>query len=297
VERSSITSDLLIAEAGRQLMANELSIIQAHWPNLRLSAEVTAVHETRKAIRRTFTLFKLFTPYFEPGMLEVHRAGLRKIMRRLAPCRDTAVFRAKIDAYNQAAEKPLTELAACMDRRQTQVDQKLRDYLDRKSTYKILNRYTTLTATEGAGLPEESCQTAPLRVRHVLPELIFRRMGAVRAYGDILATASADQFHQMRIQFKELRYTLTFFEELLDGTGGGIIELSRRIQDYLGDMNDAAVAQDLLERLKCSPEEAAVYGEFQQGEIARLMAEFTPLYVEFDQPGVRRDLALVLASL
>jgi CHAD domain-containing protein len=297
LEHKAISTDLPIAEAGRRLMADELSIIQAHWPELRLSTEMVAVHETRKAIRRTFTLFKLFTPYFALGELERHRIRLRRIMRRLAPCRDTAVFRHKLAAYNQGAADPLLELEAGMARRQEGVDRKLRDYLVRRSTYKTLNRYATFVATEGAGLPEEDCKSVPVRVRHVLPELIFRRIGTVRAYGDILESATPMQFHQLRIRFKELRYTLTFFEEILDGSGLRIIELSRQIQDHLGDLNDAVVAQSLLKEMKCCPTEAAVYGGLQRAEMARLTAEFTALYKEFDQPGLRREVAYVLAGL
>jgi CHAD domain-containing protein len=184
-----------------------------------------------------------------------------------------------------------------MEKRQDKADRELRDFLSHKSVYKALNRYTTLIATEGVGLPKEDDQTAPVRVRHILPELIFRRIGAVRAYGDILATATPAQFHQLRIQFKELRYTLTFFEELLAGSGSGVIELSRRVQDHLGDLNDTVVALGLLKDLKCCPTEAAVYSGFQKAEMARLTAGFTPLYEAFDTPGLRRELACALADL
>lgn len=295
--RASITPDLPIAEAGRRLMADELATVQGFWPDLRLSAETTAVHETRKALRRTFTLFKLFTPYFAPGVLDRHRQELRKIMRRLAPCRDIAVFSLKLADYNQGAERPLLELAAYWDERRHKVDRKLRDYLGRKSVYQRLERYATLTATEGAGLPLESLKAAPLLVRHELPSIIFRRIGNVRAWGDILPTASPDQVHQLRIQFKELRYTLTFFEDVLDGSGVGIIDLSREMQEHLGNLNDADVAVSLLKTMKECPVEATVYRAFQDAEMARLTAAFTPLYARFDRPKVRRDLARVLANL
>jgi CHAD domain-containing protein len=202
-----------------------------------------------------------------------------------------------LTVYNQSAAKPLTELEAGMEKRQDKADGKLRDFLGRKSVYKALNRYTTLIATEGAGLLDEDSKAATVRVRHVLPELIFRRLGAVRAYGDILETATPTQFHQLRIQFKELRYTLTFFEDILDGSGSGVIESSRRVQDHLGDLNDTVVALGLLKDIRCCPTEAAVYSAFQKAEMARLMAEFTPLYEAFDTPGLRRDLACVLAGL
>jgi len=85
-----ITANLPIAEAARLMMAEQLAIVYEHLPALQQDAAVTAVHETRKAIRRTFTLFKLFAPSFAPGELEPHRRTLRRLMRRLAPCRDLA---------------------------------------------------------------------------------------------------------------------------------------------------------------------------------------------------------------
>lgn len=291
-----ITPDTPIAEAARLIMAGELAILQTHWPALRLTADVTAVHETRKAIRRTFTAFKLFAPYFAPDELEPHRKTLRGIMRRLAPCRDAAVFRLKLAAYNETAETPLPALAAYWDERQTGFDAALRHYLRRRRVLRRLDRYTRLTATLGMGLPRGQSRAAPLLVRHVLPALLFQRVGVARAWGALLPTATPPQFHQLRIQFKELRYTLTFFEPIL-GACAEVIDLSRRIQDHLGALNDARVAVELLDGMKHHRDEAAPYRTAQQAELDRLMAEFLPLYAEFDQPDARYRLALALAEL
>ena len=168
-------AEIPIAEAGRLLMAGELAIIQTHWPALRLAADTTAVHETRKAIRRTFTLFKLFAPYFAPDELEPHRATLRRMMRRLAPCRDAAVFRLKLAAYNETAEPPLTKLADHWDERQARADEKLREYLGRRPVIRRLDRYTRLTVSPGMGLPRGKDRAAPLLVGHALPALLFQR--------------------------------------------------------------------------------------------------------------------------
>ena len=134
-------------------------------------------------------------------------------------------------------------------------------------------------------------------MRHALPTLVFQRLGAVRAFGDILPTATPAQFHQLRIQFKELRYTLTFFEDLLGETSGRIIEMTRLVQDHLGLLNDASVAAALLIAIDCCPDEVAIYGDYQQAELARLTEEFHPLYAAFDRPDVRQVLALTVASL
>ncbi len=290
-----IAPDHPMSEAGRRLMAEELVVMQDHWPALRLAADVTAVHETRKAIRRTLTLFKLFAPYFAPDALPPHRATVRGIMRRLAPCRDTAVFRTYLADYNATAPAPLAGLARLWDERQAEADARLCAYLGRKSIVRRLDRYTRLATTTGMGLPKRSRKTAPLLVRHALPGLLFERMAAVRAWGDLLPNLTPRQFHQLRIQFKELRYTLGFFEPLLV-EGGAVLGLSRRIQEHLGQLNDAGVGLELLADVRRYPDEVATYAPYLRGELARLTADFSPLYAEFDQPEVRRALALAVVT-
>ena len=292
-----ITADLPIAEAARLMMAEQLAIVHEHLPALRQHAAMTVVHETRKAIRRTFTQFKLFAPYFAPDALEPHRRALRGLMRRLAPSRDLAVFRLKLAAYNETADLPLLGLAQQLEDRQDEADRRLRRYLERPKVHQRLWRYRRFTKTPGAGLPPGNGKVAPLLVRHALPTLVFQRLGAVRAFGDLLPTATPAQFHQLRIQFKELRYTLTFFEDLLGETSGRIIEMTRQVQDHLGLLNDASVAAGLLIALDCCPEEAAIYGDFQRAEAARLTEAFFPLYATFDRPDIRQVLALTVASL
>jgi CHAD domain-containing protein len=279
-----ITADLPLAEAARLMMVEQLAIVYEHLPALEQSAAVPAVHETRKAIRRTFTLFKLFAPVFAPEALEPHRRTLRRLMRRLGPCRDLAVFRQKLAAYNETAELPLLGLSQYVEDRQAKADKRLRRYLERPKVHHELQRYRRFKA-------------APLLVRHALPTLVFQRLGAVRAFGDVLPTATAAQFHQLRIQFKELRYTLTFFEDLLGETSGQIIEMTRLVQDHLGLLNDASVATALLSALECCPEEVAIYSDTQQAELARLTEAFHPLYAAFDRPDIRQVLALTVASL
>jgi CHAD domain-containing protein len=292
-----ITADLPIVEAGRRLMAGELAIMRDQLPELRRSADATAVHETRKAIRRSFTLFKLFTPYFAEGVLLPYRKGLRRIMRRLGPCRDLAVFRLKLETYNETSGQPLSFLAAYWAEQQAMLDSRLQAFLKEPELRKFLAQYSQFTETEGAGLPENDGQRIPLQVRHALPTLVYQRLGAVRAYGDILDTATPAQFHQLRIQFKELRYTLTFFEELLGPVVSKVIDFTRLAQDDLGHLNDADVALRLLDGCACCPEEVALYRAHQEAEIARLVTNFPPLYERFNRPKMRKRLALALARL
>ena len=56
---NNLTADMPIAELGRQMLAAQLAIMQTYLPILQQGPEVTAVHETRKAIRRTYTAVRL----------------------------------------------------------------------------------------------------------------------------------------------------------------------------------------------------------------------------------------------
>ena len=54
------------------------------------------------------------------------------------------------------------------------------------------------------------------------------------------------QLHQLRIEGKQLRYALEFFEEVLSPQAGDMIQQMKKLQDHLGDMQDAVVASELL---------------------------------------------------
>jgi CHAD domain-containing protein len=290
-----ITGDLPIVTAGRHMMAGQLAVLRDYLPDLRRSAGPTAVHESRKAIRRSFTLFKLYSPYFPPGELEPYRKGLRRIMRRLGPSRDLAVFRDKLDAYHETYGDSLPTLVAYWAEEHARIDEELVSYLKQDQVRKFLVHYESFTTSEDE--TKVTGEFPSLLVRHVLPVLIYQRLGTVQSYGEILGTATLDQVHEMRIQFKELRYTLSFFEELLGARASMMIEMTRLAQDHLGHLNDADVAIDMLKRCTCCPDEVAVYCEFQRGEIERLLKEFPPLYKRFNRQRFRRRLALSLVRL
>jgi CHAD domain-containing protein len=54
------------------------------------------------------------------------------------------------------------------------------------------------------------------------------------------------RFHQLRIAFKGLRYTLEFFQEVLGPNAKPLISQVKRLQDHLGDLQDAVVTCNVL---------------------------------------------------
>lgn len=291
-----LAPDTHITEAGRAVLAAGLATIQLHKAALLENADVTAVHETRKAIRRTFAAMRLFDRYFEPGVLKTHRRGLRKIMRRLGRSRDAAVFLEKL-AGHEAESGQLPGLRRYWQDQLAAADEALRDYLGHAKRQVFLDEYTHFTHTPGLGTSTHAQPYAPTKVRHLAPLLIFERIAAARAHEDHVQNASLEQLHQLRIQIKELRYVLSFFAPLLGNEIKEARSMLKRLQVLLGDLNDAKVALHMLDITPGPESEILVYRTFKEAEIDHLIENFPELWAGFTAPTWRQTVASALASL
>jgi CHAD domain-containing protein len=147
-------------------------------------------------------------------------------------------------------------------------------------------------------------------VRHVVPRLIFTRYEAVRAYEPIIASAPLTTYHALRIDFKRLRYALEFFREVLGPETPGLIKATVGMQDLLGALQDAYVAEGLIgeflaaQKAKRKKRFAAgeltgveAYLESQRVAQQDLVLAFPALWAEIVGPDFRRTLALAVAAL
>lgn len=297
MDEIALTADEHVAEAGRFIMSQQLTRIMVHEEGVRSNAEINAVHEMRKSIRRTFTSFKLFRPYFEPGTLKRYQSGLRRVMRRLGYSRDLAVFRMKLDAYNELADQPLDELSAYWETRQKEADGIIIRYLAKPKQHALFAKYRVFAETPGKGVPKITNPWTPVKICHYIPILIYQRVASVRAFDDKVQSASVDQLHRLRIQFKELRYTLQFFAPLLGEEIQSVYLSLKQSQEILGDLNDTSVALRFLGDVVGLEKSVALYRAYQQSEQERLIHSFLPVWQQFDQPQWHRDLAEAIATL
>ena len=295
-----LSPDMPIAELGRQMLAAQLAIIQTYWPVLQQEPKVTAVHETRKAIRRTYTAVRIFHPYFEPGLLDGYRRRLRKLMKRLAPCRDTAVFLDKLQLFAVESGADLDELIGYWQGQLTAVDTSLQQFVGRKKWAKFWPGYANFTGTAGHGVLSQP-EFAPVKAGHLIPGLLYERVAGVRAFDDYgrshLTAADIHQMHQIRIQCKELRYAFEFFSPLLGAEIEPVIVVLEQLQDNLGALNDARVALEMLAQVGGMATAVARYSQEEHVEIDRLLAEFPPLWEALNGVEWRQNLALALAVL
>ena len=101
----------------------------------------------------------------------------------------------------------------------------------------------------GEPCPFPTCE-APHQLRHVLPILLHERLARVRAYDTVLPASDDAILHALRVEFKQLRYALEFFQPLLGNSNQSFLREAKEMQDILGRINDIAVFSDYMSGLK-----------------------------------------------
>jgi CHAD domain-containing protein len=247
--------------------------------------------------------FRLFSPYYDPKTIQPYLKGLRQIGRALGPVRDLDVFEDKAQQYlatlpTGQADVPDSLLTAWQIERVSAREQML-TFLDSRRYSRFVKRFDRFLSTEGAGaLPAEGI---PDQVQTIAPQLINARYEAVRAYEPLLDSASIELLHALRIDFKQLRYALEFFAPILGEKSKMVIAEIKRMQDHLGDLNDADVAirllHDFLARDSRDQEGLVNYLQSREAERDRLVESFPAAWERYTRPIVRRNLTLAMAAL
>ena len=121
-------------------------------------------------------------------------------------------------------------------------------YLNGRDYQTFKESYEAFLSSTGEGLKDAAPDDAPEPhlVRHILPAKMWDHYGRVRVYETVLAWASVETIHALRIECKRLRYLLEFFSEALGGGASEAIEVLVALQDHTGELHDADVTIGLL---------------------------------------------------
>jgi CHAD domain-containing protein len=298
-----------MAEAGHRIMAGLVARIREFEVDLETTTSVTAVHETRKAIRKLRTAFRLFRPYYEAGLLDRYRRRFRKFMRRLGRSRDLAVFLDKLESYmgeSEASDRlkaanldALLELRDYWQIRKQKADEKVRDYLAKGKYPSLLTEFEQFCQSEGDGALAPIGVKMPSKVGHLAPVFLYEKLANVRAYDVYLDDVDLQRLHELRIQLKELRYLLEFFQPVLGISVKENIATVKKLLTHLGDLNDARVHMVMLDNNKEERLAAGVmlYRQAKEMEIEKLLVEFPGLWARFDSLEWRQQLSEAVSLL
>lgn len=93
-------------------------------------------------------------------------------------------------------------------------------------------------------LPWQRRESVAANLETALPALVRDFFGRGRQAAQ---AEKPEELHQFRLAAKQFRYTLEFLKPAYDDSLAGYIDGIKKLQDYLGDINDCVTTRELLE--------------------------------------------------
>ena len=293
--------------AARQILAHQFSKLERVESDVRAANDVEAVHDMRVACRRINSAFRLFKAYLPNKRVKKLRGVMEQLRDTLGAARNLDVLSADLETYT--ANKPEAERAQLQwirdewTRERAQQQHALRDLLDSAAFQTWRERMEKFLDKDDAD--------SSARVADVLPALLWKQYGAVRAYETRLNQATLEELHALRIDIKRLRYTLEFFADAFGDKPTQLIEPLIALQDQLGLMQDAVVAGQALTdfivtQARTAQEQGAPLADFQaiaayhahlQNRITELRAQLPERCLIITNTAYRELLAQTAARL
>jgi CHAD domain-containing protein len=289
----------------------------SHETGTRLGEDIEELHDMRVATRRMRAAFRVFGSAFKKTVIKPYLKGVRATRKALGDVRDLDVFMAKARSYSVTLDENqrdgLDPLINHWWNGRHQAREEMINYLDSDYYENFTQEFFDFLSTPGAGVKTFSNdQPYPNSVAHIAPVYIYQMLANVRAYDSILEGATLDQLHSLRIAIKRLRYAVEFFKSVLGDSADEVIEDLKKIQDHLGDLNDAKVACQILSefitnwqgyRGELTPEvpeypgSVFSYLESKRNEREHLRKTFPDIWKYFNRQEFRKNLALALCVL
>jgi CHAD domain-containing protein len=312
-----VTEDDSLVEAGRKIWLYHFAIMVSHEQGTLLGEDIEELHDMRVATRRMRSAFDIFSPAFNPKVMKRYLKGLKKIGRVLGQVRDMDVilqngliYQRKLSEIEQPGIDPLlAEWKQVIDTERMMLIKHLQS-VEYERFKEDFNRFLQAGARDQSAIDQGNEGIS--KVRDIVPILIYSRYASVRAYETIVPTASINQLHELRIEFKKFRYTLEYFKEILNESVSKTINEIKQYQDHLGELHDADVACQLVKGFlkkweanqqrspiqdRINPEPIVIYIAYLHSERYRLMTTFPDLWQNINRTEFRQNLAKAISLL
>lgn len=276
-------------DAFRAVMGNCLEQVLANDAPIRIARDMEGVHQMRVALRRLRAAISVFAPILEPDAAEPIAEDLRELQQRFGPARDWDVFLDETLApmlVRLGQGHGLGELQRAAERARDQAYDTAVEVLGRAVLTDLVLRIEAWilrsTPPNAAGLSALDFARQTLRKR-------WRKV--VKAAGDGPLSLSEPELHALRIEIKKLRYAGDFFRGLFPSRRiDPVLASAAALQDCLGGLNDAVIAQSLMDTLP-KPQAAKAAGlakeaqlllsGWQEGRIARELPGLDAAWTDF----------------
>jgi len=263
-----------------------------HEPGTRLGDDIEELHDMRVAVRRMRAAMRLFQEHL-PVRTRRLRDELAWVGRSLGEVRDLDVHLAQLAEWRadlQPEDAPALDAVVQLLQKRRGVERKrMLRALDSKRYEHLVER---TTRTLAAGPPQRGAGAGRTPITVIAPALIRGRFDRVIKPGNkIKSNSPEERYHRLRIRCKALRYALEFHRAIYGRPAQEMIRVLVRLQDVLGDHQDACVAtawlRDLVrkEGRRLPPPTLFVAGMLAQRyarEARKLRRKFREVYAALD---------------
>jgi len=221
-------------------MSAHVRAIRAHEAGARAGRDPEHLHEMRVAVRRLRAILRASRALFDPAWVDRLRDELDWLGDGLGLVRDLDVLHAYLrprlaaleGAEHRAGQRVLRRLSA--DRTRARAD--LNRALDSARYPRILEQLETFLSRPPASESDVS-----------LPDVAATEWKRLRkAVQKLPGRPSTDELHAVRIKVKRARYAAELARAAAGERGTRFIHQAKKLQDILGDLQDAVVIEQYL---------------------------------------------------
>jgi CHAD domain-containing protein len=229
------------------MMQAQLAAIRAHDPGTRLGSDPEELHQMRVATRRMRAVLRAARPMFAPGPLETLREELAWLGAVLGGRRDLDVMRdhlrAEVAALDPADQPAGRGLLRDLERERGRACDSLLTGLESARYLGLLDRIEATIAEPPVVDPDVSLSDVAAEA--------FRKLR--RAVKGLPETPTDADLHGVRIKAKRARYAAELAAPVAGRPAERFVERIKKLQDILGEHQDAVVAEAHLRALAGRP--------------------------------------------
>ncbi len=248
-------------------IAGSVHHLLVHLPAARLGEDPEGVHQSRVSLRRLRSDLRTFGPLLDPSHLDRLAPELRWMGDCLGEVRDAdvrlEVLLALAENESSLAPGRTEALFLVLAGQLHEAHGRLLDALDSERCINLLDQLVE-TAQDPPTAPQ-----ADDPAEENLPSLVIRPWRKLRqAVADLGPGPTDVALHRIRIRAKRCRYAAEAVEPVSGKPARRLAKSMKRVQDSLGDLNDAIVIGEHLDATSAEHPELG----FVAGELAGLLS-------------------------
>jgi CHAD domain-containing protein len=238
IAASSRSRDQILA-----LVREQLKVIRAEEAGTRLGTDPEELHKMRAAVRRLRAILGAVRGMFDLDWLESLRGELDWLGTVLGGLRDLDVLREylrkELAFLKPAAQVVGDDLFDLVDAQRAHAQQKIVAALDGE-------RYTKLLARLQRAVQRPKVVSTDLSLPAVAASQFKKLRKAVKA---LPKKPNDDDLHAVRIRVKRARYAAELAQPIVGEPAERFVARTKKLQDILGEYQDAVVAEKRLRTL------------------------------------------------